>query len=265
MDREEQLEKVADIAKKAGELLLKMQQQSLPEISKDGADSTSEADIASQKIVISGLREIDNEIPILAEEKLAGFDLLVPDDATTNLPESYWSVDPLDGTAVYANNCPEYSVSIALVENHQPVLSVIYQPALNVLVTAQQNNWTYLNRKKINLEKIKEPDQWLVGLDMNKAVSDKFDREVFLPLTKKFRYVRNVPGVASIVELLQGRTGLYVTSNHRNWDIAAGALAVQEAGGIIQQLSGEPLDWRLVRMPPLAAATDKTMLADLHF
>ena len=229
--------KLTETARKAGQLLLQFRAEG----------KTGEADMASQELIVKAIRNLGRKEFILGEEG---------SEDTQELPDTYWSVDPLDGSAVYANDCPEFAVSIALIENGEPKLAVIHLPAQGITITAIKGRGCFVNGERVAIPTPKDPRESLIGLDFAKAVNPEFDGNVNVPLTKAFRYVRNQPSVASGVELLQGRTIAWVSSNARNWDVAAVALAITEAGGIVQCLDGKPIPWDQVKLPPLLFAAN---------
>ncbi|MBI1833739.1 MAG: hypothetical protein HYR90_02845 [Candidatus Andersenbacteria bacterium] len=251
MDR---ITEIASIAQKAGAWLAEMFTRN---------ESSSAADIASQQIIVPELQKYFPTIPILAEERMEGASLLPSSDDTKDLPFTYWSVDPLDGSAVFDNKCSEWAVSIALIENHRPTLGVLHFPRFEITVQAEEGKGCWLNGKQIHVSAKRPLSEWLIGVDLCRSVEDEFVVDTLLPLIRKFRYVRNFPTVASNLELLLGHTGLWITNNVRNWDLAAAAIAVQEAGGVVQQLDGQPINWKSVRMPPIISVADKSLLAEI--
>ena len=239
MGREEQ---VVTIANEAGDFLL--------ELFESGTRS-QEADIAGQKLIVPQLQTLELAIPVLAEEDIEDLNILLATDDVVDLPSTYWSVDPLDGSAVFDNKCSEWAISIALIEDHRPVLVIVCFPRFDMTVVAVRGEGVRINDRQVKLETNRLPEQWLVGIDLCKTTDEDYLQNTVLPLTKKFRFVRNFPTVASNLELLLGHIGLWTSDRVRNWDIAAMALAVEEAGGIIHQLDGKPINWQQVRMPPL--------------
>ena len=130
------LQPVCNIAIESG-LIIKTYYKSNNDISfKTDHSPLTEADLASNKFIINSLSELNADIPILSEESLVDWGV------RKNWSRS-WLVDPLDGTKEFINQRAEFTVNIALIENNEPILGVIYAPALSVLYYASKNNGSY--------------------------------------------------------------------------------------------------------------------------
>ena len=103
---------------------------------KEDHSPLTEADLASNKFIVKSLFELDSDIPILSEESMVDWNV-------RKNWSRYWLVDPLDGTKEFINQNHEFTVNIALIENNEPILGVIYAPALSALYYASRNNGSY--------------------------------------------------------------------------------------------------------------------------
>ena len=119
------LEEVKRIAVQAGEIILPYYQtQKLGKIvEKTDHSPLTEADLASNRYIVAALERLDPAIPIISEEQS------LPDYEARKTWQRFWLVDPLDGTKEFIKGKDEFTVNIALVENNEPVLGVIYIPA----------------------------------------------------------------------------------------------------------------------------------------
>lgn len=241
---------------------------------KDGGSMATDGDYISQEALVTMLHPLMAPLPFLVEEDdpqlLAQIRERCPDiefispsratEETLEVPPDYVSIDPADGTYLYAANCPEYAVSIGVVRDHQPVMGVIYQPELDLIVIAERGQGCLINGEPVKLDPPPTLRDSLVGLDVCRGAGQAAN-ERSIRIAQACRYSRNLPSVASGVELLLNRTAAWFTANTRNWDIAATALAVQEAGGVARTYTGQPLPWNRVKMPPVLFAANEEMFA----
>jgi myo-inositol-1(or 4)-monophosphatase len=215
------------IAKKAifeaGNLLLKNKELLNKEISSSHKDIKLKADILAEKSIKS-IIENESDYPILAEE--SGL-------SSKAIPNIFWVVDPLDGTANYARNIPICCVSIALISNLKPVLGVIYDFINNDLYEGSIYTKALLNNKEISVSKVKNSSEGILvtGLPNNTDYSDK----ALLKMVKDFQNWRKVRMIGSAamasVYVASGKADLYKEKKTYLWDIAAGAAIVNAAGG----------------------------------
>lgn len=271
---------IATFVREAGELLRELASDELCSIAKSDGTPATQADLKSQEILVKGFHEGFRGWPILVEEyseaevlhrKIPGLPLIVvEDDKTTTLPERYVSIDPADGTAFLVNKYPAYAVSVAMVECGLPVVSVLYMPALELMIVAEKGSGCEVNGAQTTLTHNKRLNESLIGLDNCRTVDCNFRSQVIDPILQACLFPTNLPSVASGIDLLLGRTGAWVSSNARNWDIAGTCLAVEEAGGICSCLTrsdgvweAKRIEWNRIRMPPIAFTANRTMQEEL--
>jgi len=215
------------IAKKsaieAGSLLLRNKKTMKQEILSTNKDIKLKADILAEK-EIKTIIENESDYPILAEE--SGFSSNI--DSNT-----FWVVDPLDGTANYARNIPICCVSIALISDLKPILGVIYDFINDDLYEGSIHTKALLNSKKISVSQVKDSSEGILitGLPNNTDYSDS----ALLKMVKDFQNWRKVRMIGSAamasVYVASGRADLYTEKKTYLWDIAAGAAIVNAAGG----------------------------------
>ena len=215
------------IAKKAifeaGNLLLKKKETLSEVILSTNKDIKLKADILAEK-AIKDIIENESDYPILAEE--SGL-------SSKDIPNIFWVVDPLDGTANYARNIPICCVSIALVSNLKPILGVIFDFINNDLYEGSIYTKAFLNNEEISVSKVTSYSEGILinGLPNNTAYSDN----ALLTLVKDFQQWRKVRMIGSAamasVYIASGKADLYTEKKTYLWDIAAGAAIVSAAGG----------------------------------
>ncbi|HTQ21483.1 3'(2'),5'-bisphosphate nucleotidase CysQ [Mycobacterium sp.] len=134
------LEEVAAIAVEAGKILLKHRRHFRIAEKGDHAGDTSpvtDADLAANKFITRHLTLLDPKTPIISEESKS------VDYATRSQWHTFWLVDPMDGTKEFARGSEEFTVNIALIENLEPVLGVIYAPAKELLYYAEKDRGSW--------------------------------------------------------------------------------------------------------------------------
>ena len=214
------------IAKKAileaGNLLLKNKASLNEVILSSNKDVKLKADIDAEKI-IKTIIENDSDYPILGEE--SGL-------SAETIPNIFWVVDPLDGTANYARNIPICCVSIALISDLKPILGVIYDFINNDLYEGSINTKALVNGKEISVSKVSNSQEGilLTGLPNNTDYSDN----ALLKMIKDFQNWRKVRMIGSAAMasayIASGKADLYKEKNIF-MDVAAGAAIVNAAGG----------------------------------
>lgn len=194
-------------------------------------DFVSEVDRAAENAIIEVLKDAYPQHSILAEESgLAATD-----------SEYQWIIDPLDGTTNFLHGFPQYCVSIALavkgVVNH----GVVYDPTRNDLFTASKGGGAFLNDRRVRVSKTLLLKDSLIGTGFPSREFANFDQyvAVFKDLSNKCAGIRR-PGAAALdlAYLACGRYDGFWESGLSAWDMAAGALLVKEAGGLVTDFAG---------------------------
>ncbi len=194
-------------------------------------DFVTEVDRAAEKAIIDVIREAYPDHAILAEESGASGD-----------SEFQWIIDPLDGTTNFIHGFPQYAVSIGLA--HRGVLSqaVVYDPTRNELFTASKGGGAFLNDKRIRVSGRSKLGESLVGTGFPFRVFDHIDTylAIFREIAQKTAGMRR-PGAASLdlAYVACGRMDGFWELGLSPWDMAAGALLITEAGGLVGDLRGE--------------------------
>lgn len=200
------------------------------------ADFVTEVDRAAEQAVIEILHRAYPDHAILAEESGAR-----PGQAGES--EYTWIVDPLDGTTNFIHGFPQYAVSIGL--KHKGVLAqgVIYDPTKNELFTATRGRGAYLNERRIRVSKRTQLDEALIctGFPFREIESLYEYLGMFREITARTAGVRRAGAAAlDIAYVAAGRLDGFWEMGLSPWDMAAGALLVQEAGGLVGDFRGDP-------------------------
>tara|TARA_B110000091_G_C13747527_1_gene446166 strand:- start:244 stop:1008 length:765 start_codon:yes stop_codon:yes gene_type:complete len=210
-------------AKAAGNILLNQKDILNNSIFTSDRDVKLEADIAAENL-IKGIIEIESNFPILAEESGKSAD---------DLGDTFWVVDPLDGTANYARDIPLCCISIALVQNLNPVIGVIYDFNNDDLYEGTKETKALLNNKLINVSDIAEKNKGILVTGLPNATD--YSDEAMLKMVKDFQSWRKVRMIGSAamasVYVASGKADLYKEFGTYLWDIAAGAAIINAAGG----------------------------------
>ena len=149
------IQDIINIAKEAGDAIMKIYERDFQIEYKDDKSPLTEADIKSNEIICSALVNLYPDIPLLSEENKK-----VP-YSDRKAWEYFWLIDPIDGTKEFIKKNGEFTVNIALIHKDIPVLGVVYAPVLNDMYYAKKGEGAYKNRKRLPLKKNTEPEKQL--------------------------------------------------------------------------------------------------------
>ncbi len=219
-------------------------------------DFVSEIDRAAEAAIVDTLLDAYPDHAILAEEGTA--------KGANAEAENIWFIDPLDGTTNFLHGFPQYCVSIALavkgVVNH----GVIYDPTRNELFTASKGGGAFMNDRRIRVSKRIQLQDCLIGTGFPSREMHNFERylAMFKDLTPKCAGIRR-PGAAALdlAYVAAGRYDGFWEMGLSPWDMAAGALMIKEAGGLVTDFAGED-DY--LKAGTIVAATPKAFPALLQ-
>jgi myo-inositol-1(or 4)-monophosphatase len=155
--------------------------------------------------------------------------------------EYQWIIDPLDGTTNFLHGLPQYSVSIALKHKGQISQAVVYDPANNELYTASRGRGAFLNDRRLRVTKRDKLEDCLVGTGFPFREFSHVEAYInmFRDVMKRTSGIRR-PGSAALdlAYVAAGRYDAFWEIGLNPWDLAAGSLLVQEAGGLVGDLAG---------------------------
>ena len=206
----------------------------------DKADHTplTEADLAAHTRIKAGLETLEDQFPVLSEEEVIPFE-------QRQRWTTYWLVDPLDGTKEFIKRNGEFSVNIALIHQHKAVLGVVFAPVLETTYVASLGNGAYKFRQqrgavKMQVSKVAEPlritasrshpgprTQAFLG-----QLSEVLGPHSFVPMGSSLKSCVVADGLADLYPRF-GKTS--------EWDTAACQVVVEEAGGVMQTMQGDPI------------------------
>jgi len=221
-------------ARRAGAIINRASQDigTLTIKSKNYNDFVSEVDVAAERVIIGTLKDAYPDHGFLGEES----------GSSENQSDFIWIIDPLDGTTNFLHNFPQYCVSIALQHKGEITQAVIYEPNRNDLYTATKGRGAFLNDKRIRVSKCDKLQESLVGTGFPFRDFKHLDTylSMFKSMLQKTSGIRR-PGSAALdlAYVANGSLDAFWEIGLSPWDIAAGALLVQEAGGIISNLNGK--------------------------
>jgi len=157
--------------------------------------------------------------------------------------EYLWIVDPVDGTTNYVHGFPFYSVSIALAHRGQVIVGVVYDPSRDELFVAERDKGAYVHGRKMQVSQEAKLSQSLIatGFPADPHVALPANMKGIQALAPKVRNLR-VAGSAALhlAYVAAGRLSGFWEMNLSAWDMAAGSLLVEEAGGRMSDTAGEP-------------------------
>jgi len=201
------------------------------------------------KSVKNPVTKIDRKIDAMITKKIARAypsHAILSEELASNLrgnPKFLWVVDPIDGTLNFMHRMPFVAVSIALVINGKIALGVVYNPILNELFYAEKNSGAYLNNKKITVSRTQNISQALLATGMQ-PVFGKKEIVCYENFCRAANAIRRL-GSASIdlSYIACGKLDGCFEIGLKPWDIAAGILILEEAGGRVSGFDKQPLDF----------------------
>lgn len=228
------LELAQHAALKAGKAIMEVYAQPFEVYTKDDDSPVTQADLRASNIIKEILKPTG--IPFVSEEDL-------PPDRSQF--ERYWLVDPLDGTVEFVNRNGEFTVNIALIDNKQPVLGVIYAPVLDRMWNAECG----MLNESFRIDK-KRPFTVLVSRSHRTPEVDAYINKVLRPAHPDL--VIDTQGSSlKFARLAEGSADVYVCySKTKEWDTAAADAILRAAGGKVLRISdGQPLEYSKKEYP----------------
>ncbi len=214
----------------------------------------SKADEAAHELIFNALNQLTPEIPILSEEgEIVTF-------SKRQLWNCYWLIDPLDGTRGFLDGRDEFTVNIAFIENHQPVLGVVYAPMLDLCYYGIDGRGAFKQQKNQQF------------CSINARLFDENHFEVLFGVylksphllecfsSRKSSHVKRLNSSLKFCWIAEGKADLYPRLGDTNeWDTAAAQCVLKQAGGTIIDLNGDELRYNCKKSllnPPFLAMGD---------
>lgn len=236
MDLQKIIEPVVALAKEAGAAILEVYATDFDVQAKDDESPLTQADLAAHIIIERGLSQLTPNIPIISEE--SG----LPDFEIRSQWTRYWLIDPLDGTKEFVNRNDEFTVNIALIDNHRPILGVVYIPVMNKTYTGVEGLGAAVRSgddapQPIAVAATSSKPVRVVGSRSHRGAS----LDAFLERLGEFD-MHAMGSSLKFCVIAEGGADIYprlgLTSE---WDTAAAQAVVEQAGGAVLELDGKPL------------------------
>jgi len=230
------LETSVEIAREAGALLSKYFERRVTFELKGEHDLVTEADRASEQLVIERLSAHFPSHSIVAEEG----------GGHTGSSEYCWYVDPLDGTTNFAHGFPMYNITMALEQSGELIAGVIFDPEHNEMFTAERGSGAYLNNRRIRVSKVNRLENTLVATGFpSKKRHENVNIHFYYQLAIVTHGVRRAGSAAlDLAYVASGRLDGFWEFGLNPWDMAAGILLINEAGGKCSDMQDGPVNLR---------------------
>ena len=189
--------------------------EKLQVLKKSPSDFVTNSDIKVEKIIIEELEKARPNFSFISEEKG------IKKNKDIN---NTWIIDPIDGTVNFLHGVPHFAISIALKSNDEIVSGLIYDPIKDEMFYAEKNSGAFLNNQRMRVSNKNNLDDCLF------AIGGKSINEL------DFAIRRSGSASLDLAYVAAGRYDGFFQKNLNLWDIAAGIILVQEAGGIIDNL-----------------------------
>ena len=219
-----------------GEILLEMQQSINPR-EKAPRDLVTEADLASQQAIHECLTQAYPDFQFVGEES-------IETETPANDSDYCWIVDPLDGTTNYVHGLDNYCVSIALVHNNRSVVGAIYDPVRQDLFTSIRGQGAFRNGNQLQTSQVTELNAALIAASFSAHISeDSLEIKRFIAALRHCQALWRMGSAAlNLCYVAAGSLDGYWATSVKKWDVAAGLLIVEEAGGTTTAIDGSPFD-----------------------
>lgn len=225
------LRQTIDITRAAGAAIMSYYHASFDVTDKSPDNPVTDADLAADRLLKERLLALRPDAGWLSEETV--------DDPARYDKKTVWVVDPLDGTKEFVMGIPEFSVSVALVEEGQPILGVIYNPAAAELYSCMLGSGVYLNGASTRVSHRR--DLRGARVDASRSEMKRGEFEPFQELVN----LRIMGSIAyKLARVAAGQVDATWSRGPKNeWDICAGVLMVLEGGGSCVNLDDQPFSF----------------------
>ncbi|CAI3924395.1 3'-Phosphoadenosine 5'-phosphosulfate (PAPS) 3'-phosphatase (CysQ) [Commensalibacter communis] len=244
---DQQLMKLAiDLAAQATVIINEIREKGLIVSTKSDLSPVTQADKASETLILQGLRKAVPSIPIIAEEETS-------EGIHTKIGSEFWLIDPLDGTKGFIRGSKNFTINIGLIRNHKPVMGVVALPAYNEIFCGivGQGAWRIENNKKIPIHVSTLPKNGFRIITSHNHSNDP-------QLSEKLENfpacsIKAMGSAAKIIRIAEGKADLHFRLNSiMEWDTAAPQAILEAAGGYLRSFDNQPLQYGKEgsRIPP---------------
>jgi 3'-phosphoadenosine 5'-phosphosulfate (PAPS) 3'-phosphatase len=225
------IDRLQEILREVGATLLDMRARGAVQGTWHATQLKSDADLVAEQFILDALNRLSPALPAVSEEDLTshGVDRRI----------RYWLVDPIDGTASYCGGYAGFVTQVALMEGAQPVLAAVYAPAMERMYLAERGCGARVNGDCLALGPVREgvvlTDNYPQPRGIAKLLVEK------LPCVG---YIVSGSIGLKICRVADGSADLFVKDVAvRDWDLAPGDLVLREAGGVLTDLEGRPIEY----------------------
>ncbi|HEX8138978.1 MAG TPA: inositol monophosphatase family protein [Pyrinomonadaceae bacterium] len=234
-------------ARDAGRILQERMGRAIQVSNKGDIDLVTEVDLAAETLIIERIKSYYPRHAVLAEESGAS------DLEGAERSEYRWIIDPLDGTTNYAHGYPCFCVSIALERAGRLELGVIYDPTRDETFSAERGEGATLNGRRIRVSEVDDLNRAMLCTGFPYDVRDRGDfARHFANFIMHAQAVRRDGSAAlDLAYVACGRFDGFWEEGLRPWDVAAGVILIEEAGGRVSRYDGTPFD---IYTPPIVVS-----------
>lgn len=235
-----------EMARDAGQVLLEKFGRKLNITKKGDINLVTEADLASESLIIERIKSYYSKHSILAEE--SGNAVVIGGENTWK-----WIIDPLDGTTNFAHGYPCFCVTLALEHDGEVVIGVTFDPTRNELFAAERGKGASLNNKPIRVSDTEDLGNALIvtGFPYDFKDREDFARHLTEFLLRSRGVRRDGSAAIDMAYVACGRFDGFWEEGLNPWDVAAGVLLIEEAGGQVTYYDGSPFN---IYNPPICAS-----------
>jgi myo-inositol-1(or 4)-monophosphatase len=229
-------DKAAAIAREAGSVISRLAERKIGFELKGTHDLVTEADRASEHLIVERLQQHFPSHAVVAEEG----------SALAGSSEYRWYVDPLDGTTNFAHGFPVYNVTLGLERAGELIAGVIYDPTRDELFIAEKGAGAFLNGERLHVTKTDRLENSLCATGFpSRKRHQNINVHFYYQFAMQTHGVRRAGAAAiDLAYVACGRLDFFWEFSLNPWDMAAGVLLVREAGGTCSGMKGEPFDLR---------------------
>lgn len=201
------------------------------------SDYVTRVDLQVQQFISEKLGEKYPEIQFVGEEK---------DNSEVDLEKWAWVLDPVDGTTNLIHDYHRSSISLALFEKREPVIGLVYQPYTKELYWAIKGKGAFLNGEQLHVSKVEKMEDSLISIGTAPYHKKEYGKQTFEKIYRVFMDCQDIRRIGSaaidLAEVAAGRIDAFFEEELKLWDYGAGKLLVEEAGGVVTRMDGEPLN-----------------------
>ena len=228
-------ERVIELSRAAGAALMEVYARDFAVDTKSDDSPVTAADLAAHRLLCDGLQALTPDIPVLSEEAAD-----IPWERRRAWPV-LWLVDPLDGTREFVKKNGEFTVNVALIENHEPVMGVIFAPALDVMVHAERGVGAFLRSGGDDIALAStRPAAAPLRVAASRSHATERTEKLIARLGEHERL--GLGSSLKFCRLAEGTMDFYPRFGPTSeWDTAAGQCILEAAGGAVTDVAGHPL------------------------